>query len=273
VQGSGIWSPPTGTLGRIVHETEARVEALRRRATELGEAARAAQPPRHSLARALRRDNVAVIAEVKRKSPSKGVINAGLSAVDQARAYAAGGAAAISVLTEPNNFNGSVDDLAAVAAAIDIPALKKDFHIDPLQLAEARANGATAALLIVRALRPELLADMLSTARSLALETIVEIRDEEELRLALECGAPIIGINNRDLETLVIDPATSERLLPLIPPSVIAIAESGMSSRADVERVAALGADAVLVGSSVSASPNPTETVRELASVARVPRG
>lgn len=273
MQGSGIWSPPTGTLGRIVQETEARVDALRPMAARIADAARAAKPPRHTLASALRRESVAVIAEVKRKSPSKGVINAGLSAVDQARAYAAGGAAAISVLTEPNHFNGSVDDLAAVAAALDIPALRKDFHIDPLQLLEARAHGATAALLIVRALRPERLGEMLATARSLGLETIVEIRDEDELRLALDCGAAIIGINNRDLETLVIDPATSERLLPLIPPSIVAIAESGMSSRADVERVAAQGADAVLVGSAVSASANPTDEVKELARVRRVARG
>jgi indole-3-glycerol phosphate synthase len=273
VQGSGVWSPPTGTLGRIVQETESRVESLRRVAAGLADAARAAKPPTRSLAKALRLDRVAVIAEVKRKSPSKGVIKADLSAVDQARAYAGGGAAAISVLTEPNHFNGSVDDLVAVAAAVDIPALKKDFHIDPLQLLEARAHGATAALLIVRALRPDRFSEMLSTAHSLSLETIVEIRDEEELRLALDCGASIIGINNRNLETLVIDPATSERLLPLIPPSVIAIAESGMSTREDVERVAALGADAVLIGSSLSASGDPTSMVRKFASVPRVSRG
>ena len=273
MQGSGIWTPPSGTLGRIVQETEARVEGLRRLATGIAEGARAAKPPRFSLARALRRDQVAVIAEVKRKSPSKGVINADISAVDQARAYVLGGAAAISVLTEPNHFSGSIDDLAVVAAAVAVPALKKDFHIDPIQLLEARAHGATAALLIVRALRPDRLGEMLSMARSLGLETIVEIRDEDELRLALDCGATIIGVNNRDLETLVIDPKTSERLLPMIPPSVIAIAESGMSSRADVERVAALGADAVLIGSSLSVAANPSEMVRDLASVPRVTRG
>jgi indole-3-glycerol phosphate synthase len=214
-----------------------------------------------------------VIAEVKRKSPSKGVINAGISAVDQARAYERGGAAAISVLTEPNHFNGSVDDLAAVTGAVGIPALRKDFHIDPIQLLEARVHGATAALLIVRALRPDRFTEMLSTAHSLGLEVIVEVRDEDELRLALDCGVSIIGINNRNLETLVIDPATSERLLPLIPPSVIAIAESGMSMRKDVERVAALGADAVLIGSSLSASDNPTAMVKDFASVPRVARG
>jgi indole-3-glycerol phosphate synthase len=273
VQGSGIWSPPTGTLGRIVQETEARVEALRRVAGGLADTARASRPARHSLVKALRKDQVAVIAEVKRKSPSKGVINPGLSAVDQARAYVLGGASAISVLTEPNHFSGSVDDLAGVAAAVDVPALRKDFHVDPIQLLEARAHGATAALLIVRALRPDRFTEMLSTAHSLGLETIVEIRDEGELRLALDCGAGIIGINNRDLETLIIDPSTSERLLPLIPPAVIAVAESGMSTRKDVERVAALGADAVLIGSTLSASPHPTEMVRDFASVPRVSRG
>ena len=273
MQGSGIWSPPTGTLGRIVQETETRVEALRRIASGIIDAAKVSRPPKASLATALRRENVGVIAEVKRKSPSKGVINAAISAVDQARAYATGGAAAISVLTEPNHFNGSLDDLAAVAAAVGIPALKKDFHIDPIQLLEARAHGATAALLIVRALRPDRFTEMLSTATSIGLETIVEIRDEDELRLALECGAAIIGINNRDLETLVIDPATSERLLPLIPPSVIAVAESGMATRQDVERVAALGADAVLIGSTLSASSDPAAKVADFASVKRVSRG
>jgi indole-3-glycerol phosphate synthase len=272
VQGSGIWSPPTGTLGRIVQETEGRVEVLRKAAAGLADAARAARPPSRSLAGALRREHVAVIAEVKRKSPSKGVINAGISAVEQAKAYAAGGAAAISVLTEPAHFGGSVDDLASVAAAVEIPALRKDFHIDPLQLLEARVHGASAALLIARALRPDRLEEMLWTARSLALETIVEIRTESELALALGLGASIVGINNRDLETLIIDPATSERLLPLIPKSVIAIAESGMSERKDVERVAAYGADAVLIGSSLSASSSPRDVVRQLSSVPRVDR-
>jgi indole-3-glycerol phosphate synthase len=269
VQGSGIWSPPTGTLGRIVLETEARVDGLRRVSAEITKAAASTRKPVGSLADALRRSHVAVIAEVKRKSPSKGMINAGLSAVDQARAYAKGGAAAISVLTEPNHFDGSIDDLAAVAAAVDIPALKKDFHIDPIQLLEARAHGATAALLIVRALPPQRLAEMLSVAASLELETIVEVRDPDELRLALDLGATIIGINNRNLETLEIDPATSERLLPLVPSSVIAIAESGMTRRQDVERVAALGTDAVLVGSSLSAARDPGALVKELSSVPR----
>jgi indole-3-glycerol phosphate synthase len=272
VQGSGIWSPPSGTLGRIVQEAEARVEALRRSSSQLQEAAKRAATPRKRLAEALRGNSVAVIAEVKRRSPSKGWIAAGLSAVDQARSYASGGAAAISVLTEPLHFDGSVDDLDAVAAAVEVAVLKKDFHIDPIQLVEARAHGATAALLIARALGPGHLESMLEAAGWMALETIVEIRDEQELQRALDAGAPIIGINNRNLETLVIDPATSERLLPLIPADRIAIAESGMSTIADVERVARLGADAVLVGSSLSSSADPSALVRDLASVPRTAR-
>ncbi|HET9425518.1 MAG TPA: indole-3-glycerol phosphate synthase TrpC [Gemmatimonadaceae bacterium] len=269
MQGSGIWSPPTGTLGRIVAEAETRVQALRGSASKLQDAARQAAHPRRSLEAALRRETVAVIAEVKRRSPSKGWIAQGLSTVDQARAYEAGGAAAISVLTEPNHFDGSVADLDAVAAAVNVPVLKKDFHIDPIQLVEARAHGATAALLIARALAPDRLEAMLEAARWMTLEAIVEIRDEHELRRALDAGAGIIGINNRDLETLVIDPATSERLLPLIPSSVIAIAESGMGSVADVERVASFGADAVLVGSSLSASGDPAAMVARLSTVRR----
>ena len=273
MQGSGIWRPPTGTLGRIVGEAEARVARLRADEAALREKAMRAGPPTRRLRDVLKGQTVAVIAEVKRKSPSKGWINPEISAESQARAYAVGGAAAISVLTEPNHFNGSVQDLESVSATVAVPVLKKDFHIDPIQLMEAVAHGATAALIIARALPPDLLTDMVHEAKSWNLDSIVEIRDEDELRIALDAGAEVIGINNRNLETLVIDPRTSERLLPLIPKWHIAIAESGMSTRADVERVAALGADAVLVGSSLSSSPDPAALVRELASVGRVGRG
>jgi indole-3-glycerol phosphate synthase len=273
VQGSAIWSPPTGTLGRIVQEAEGRVANLRRRYPELREAASRAGSSGPSLRAALQQKTVAVIAEVKRKSPSKGWIRERLPADAQARAYAAGGAAAISVLTEPLHFDGSIADLASVVASIPVPVLKKDFHVDPIQLIEARAHGASAALLIARAMPPEHLKLMVHEARALGLETIVEIRDEAELRQAIEAGAEIIGINNRNLETLEIDPTTSERLLPFISGAFVAIAESGMSTREDVERAAALGADAVLVGSSLSASADPASLVRELASVPRVGRG
>ena len=272
MQAPAIWRPPTGTLGQIVGEARVRVAELKIRQAELERAAADAGPTDHSFRDALRRSTVAVIAEVKRKSPSKGWIAEGLTAVGQAHAYADGGAAAISVLTEPAHFNGSIEDLDAVIEDVDLPVLKKDFHIDEVQLLEARAHRANAALLIVRALGPSV-APLIRKAKEIGLETLVEIRDEDELRLALDAGAEIIGVNNRDLETLVIDPTTSERLLPKIPASVIAIAESGMSTVLDIERAAGLGADAVLVGSSLSGSEDPEGAVRTLASVPRIDRG
>jgi indole-3-glycerol phosphate synthase len=210
-----------------------------------------------------------VIAEVKRRSPSKGWINPGLSAEDQARAYERGGAAGISVLTEPAHFGGSVGDLEAVRRAVGVPVLKKDFHVDPVQLLEAKSAGASAALLIVRALAPDTLQRMMDAARAIDLEVLVEVRDEDELRRALDAGAALVGINNRNLETLIIDPETSTRLLAQVPASVTAVAESGVGGRADVERVARAGADAVLVGSAVSAAQDPTAAVRALSGVPR----
>jgi len=218
---------------------------------------------------ALRRQNVAVIAEVKRSSPSKGSINPGLAIEDQVSAYERGGAAAISILTEPTRFSGSNDDLSAARSSTSLPLLKKDFHVDPLQIIEAKALGASAALVIVRAVPPPRLRELLDVGRSLGLELLVEVRDENELQLALGFGAELIGINNRDLETLEIDPTTAPRLLPLIPGSVVAVAESGMKSVDDVKKVAVAGADAVLVGSELSASTNPDAAVRSLAGVKR----
>lgn len=271
MQASVVWNPPTGTLGTIVAEAHDRVQSLREGEVELVRRAELA-PPVAPFAGALQTSSVGVIAEVKRRSPSKGWINPNLSAVDQALAYERGGASALSILTEPKHFGGSVQDLEAVHAAVRIPILKKDFHVDPIQLVEAKAIGASAALLIARALSPDSLREMIDAASALRLEVLVEIRDEVELQRALDAGASIIGINNRNLETLVIDPATSERLLALVPPTVVAIAESGVSSRDDVERVAQCGADAVLVGSSISAAADPVEAVRNLSGVTRTPR-
>lgn len=271
MQASPVWTAPTGTLGRIVAEARERAAALQSREAELAAAARQTPDP-PGFAQALRGATVRVIAEVKRRSPSKGWINPGITAAEQARAYARGGAAAISVLTEPAHFGGSNEDLVAVRAAVNVPLLKKDFHVHPVQLAEARALGASAALLIVRALAPDELIRMTDAARRLQLEALVEVRDEDELQRALDAGATIVGINNRNLETLVIDPSTAERLLPLVPESIVAIAESGVSSRADVERLAAHGADAVLVGSSVSAAEDPSSAVASLCGVERASR-
>jgi indole-3-glycerol phosphate synthase len=272
VQASIRWTPPGGTLGRIVAEAELRAAELEARADDLATEAEETLPG-PSLERALRGAAVAVLAEVKRRSPSKGAIAEPMDAVGQARAYEAGGAAAVSILTEPAHFGGSVDDLVAVRATLSIAALKKDFHVAPVQLVEARALGASAALVIARALSPDRFEAMMQTGRSLGLELLVEVRDEAELERALAAGATMIGVNHRDLETLEIDPATSDRIIPLIPPSLIAIAESGVRSRADVERYAAVGADAVLVGSVLSASGDADAATRALAGVARRSRG
>jgi indole-3-glycerol phosphate synthase len=271
VQASSLWTAPTGTLGRIVVEARQRADALMPREAELARlAADAPQAP--AFRRALCGAVVQVVAEVKRRSPSKGWINPAISAAEQASAYARGGAAAISVLTEPTHFGGSNEDLLAIRAGVSVPVLKKDFHVHDVQLIEARALGASAALLIARALAPHELARLAETARQLRLEVVIEVRDEHELQRALDSGATIVGINNRNLETLAIDPATSERLLALVPPTIVAVAESGVSSRVDVERVAARGADAVLVGSSVSAAPDPSAAVANLCGVERVAR-
>lgn len=268
VQAFPAWSPPGGTLGQIVSETRHRVDELKRRRRAL-EANAADQPPGLPFAASLRRPDVAVIAEVKRRSPSRGEINVGLSAWEQATAYLLGGAAAISVLTEPHHFGGSGDDLVAARTAARIPILKKDFHIDPIQLVEARALGASAVLLIARALDPKALRDLVTEAAALGLESLIEVRTEAELERALSTEAAMIGVNARDLETLVMDLVVTERLLPSIPAARMAIAESGVVSRADVQRAAACGADAVLVGSAVSAASDPSAAVRALTGVAR----
>jgi indole-3-glycerol phosphate synthase len=253
-------------------ETADRISALRPRRTALESAARRAAPA-PSFAAALRHKDVAIIAEVKRRSPSKGVINASLGAADQARAYKAGGAKGISVLTEAAHFGGSPEDLEEIRAAVPLPLLKKDFHVDPLQILEARALRASALLLIARALSPAVLVDLASFADSIGLEALIEVRDEHELETALRTGAALIGVNSRNLETLVVDASVCERLIPNVPADRVAIYESGVSTRADVERAAELGADAVLVGSLLSASAAPADALRALTGVPRVVRG
>lgn len=268
---SAAWTPPTGTLGVLVDEAGRRaaavascLPALRARAADL-----AAPPP---FAAALRGDTLRVIAEVKRASPSKGAIAPGLDAAAQARAYAAGGAAAISVLTEPTRFGGALDDLGAATAAVGIPVLRKDFIVAPVQIWEARVHGASAVLLIARALSPTDLAALHDEARAAGLEVLVEIRDASELRRALEIGATVIGVNNRNLETLVIDPRTAPALIPQIPAAVIAIAESGMAHTDDARPAQAAGADALLIGSAISAAPDPRAAVETFTHLPRVTR-
>lgn len=245
-----------------------RVVALRRRRGEL-EAALGAAPDIAGFAPALRSQTVRVIAEVKRRSPSKGVINPKLDAAAQAAAYEVGGAAAISVLTEPLHFGGSAADLESVRSRVAIPLLKKDFHLDDVQLFEARLLGASAVLLIARALDPAVLQRLVSVAESLGLESLVEVRTPDELSRALDAGARVIGVNCRNLETLEVDVAVAAELMPRIPADVVAVWESGIAAAEDVARAAGSGADAVLVGSAISAASEPTAAVRGLTGVPR----
>jgi indole-3-glycerol phosphate synthase len=190
----------------------------------------------------------------------------------RARAYQSGGAAAVSVLTEPDSFGGSVDDLKIVAAAVEPPALRKDFHVDELQLLEARGNGASAALLITRALPAHRFKQLANFARAIGLEILAEVRDLQELEIAIDAGCEIIGVNNRNLETLRIEAGTADEIIPRIPPELIAVAESGYSTRDEISAVAQVGADAVLIGSFLSASENPADAVRALTGIPRVER-
>lgn len=266
----GSWTPPGGTLGRILEETRRRVTSLEGAQASGAPDARPAGTP--SLAKALRGKTVAVIAELKRRSPSKGTLNDGLDPARQASAFVKGGAAAVSVLTEPTFFGGSLDDLITIRGTVKVPVLRKDFHIDPLQLVEARGVSATAVLLIARALEQAQLVKLMEFAGRLGLETVVEVRDEAELERALDAGAAIVGVNSRNLETLEVDETVPERLMPQLPAGVIGIWESGVHDVDAVRRAAAAGADAVLVGSALSKATDPAGLVRELGSVPREPR-
>ncbi|HYS79870.1 MAG TPA: indole-3-glycerol phosphate synthase TrpC [Anaeromyxobacteraceae bacterium] len=205
-----------------------------------------------------------IIAEVKRASPSAGAIATGLDAVAQARRYAEAGAAAISVLTDGPGFGGSLDDLSAVRAAVATPLLRKDFILDRYQLLEARLAGADAALLIVAALTPDALARLLEEAGALGLAALVEVHDEREAETALARGARLVGVNNRDLRTFAVDLATTERVVPLLPAGVKAIAESGVRTAADARRLRAAGAPNLLVGEALVRAGDPGALILEL---------
>lgn len=259
-------------MGELTERSQARArESLLARA-EL-EAIVAAAAPAPDFAAALRRPTVAVIAELKRSSPSKGTLDATLDAGSRTRAYVAGGAAALSILTEPTRFGGSLADLRDARAAVTVPLLRKDFVTHEVQVLEARAYGASAVLLIARALEPTRLAELGAAVVAAGMTPLVEVRDEAELAVALAVPRAVIGVNNRDLETLVIEPEVGARMIPQVPAGRIAIYESGIADRGGVERAAALGADAVLVGSSLSVSGDAEAVIRAFASVARIGRG
>ncbi|MBI3977391.1 MAG: indole-3-glycerol phosphate synthase TrpC [Chloroflexi bacterium] len=230
-----------------------------------------AEPPPLDFAAALRRGSgpVRLIAEVKRASPSRGVFGSDLDPSTLAAIYAANGAAAISVLTDERFFHGTLADLTAVktraAGPAGVPVLRKDFVVDPYQVWEARAAGADAILLIVAALDDARLRDLRILAEELGMAALVEGHDEAEIDRALATGATVVGINNRDLRTFQVDLATTERLRPRIPAGCIAGGLSGIHSRADVERLAAAGVDAVLVGEALVRSADVAAKVRELA--------
>jgi len=256
------------SLDQILDSTRRGLVSLRaRRAALEREAGFRPAPP--AFGRALRRERVAVIAEVKRRSPSAGVIREDLDPAARAALYARHGAAAISVLTDQPHFGGSVDDLRSAAASVAVPLLRKDFILDELQVLEARAAGAAAVLLIVRALAPERLAALLAATREAGLDALVEVHTAAELDRALEAGAGIIGVNSRDLDTFRIDVGAAWALLARVPADRVAIAESGMQQPEDVERAADAGADAVLVGTALSASEDPAALLRRLAGVSR----
>jgi len=268
VQASTTWAPPNGTLGRILDDTRRRLPSLE----GLRPAPVGGQSGGPSLYTALRTPTVSVIAELKRRSPSKGMLNSDLDAGAQARSFVEGGAAAVSVLTEPTHFGGSIQDLRDVQAAVRVPVLKKDFHIHESQLIEAQRNGAIAVLLIARALSADQLRKLMKSAAELRLQTVIEVRSESELDRALESGADVIGVNSRNLETLEVDERVPERIMPLIPENVAGIWESGVHSAEDVRRAAESGVHAVLVGSALSRSADPRALVRSLTGVARSPR-
>jgi indole-3-glycerol phosphate synthase len=255
-------------LDRILATKRDEVTVLRQPQTRdlLRSTALDAAPPR-DFAGSLRRADgrVAVVAELKRRSPSKGDLAPDLDPVETARAYEAGGAAALSVLTDAAYFGGSVTDLQAARAATQLPALRKDFMIDEVQVYEARAIGADAILLIVAALDDGTLADLHGLATSLGLAVLVEAHDADEVKRALAAGATILGVNSRNLSTFDEDLGVAERLSDLIGPDVVAIAESAIRSPADAQRMATAGFDAVLVGEALVRAPDPTALVRELA--------
>ena len=233
---------------------------------ELERAAARAPVPR-SLMAELADLGFGVIAEMKRRSPSAGSLRPDLDVAATAEMFEAAGAVAISVLTEPDSFGGSIEDLRLARQRSRLPILRKDFVIHPLQVVEARAAGADLVLLIVRALPAATLAECLATADELGMDALVEVHDRSDLQLAVAAGARLIGINNRDLDRLTTDLAVTEQLAPLVPEDRLVISESGISTPADASRVRAAGANAILVGEALMRGPDPAMAIRQLVGI------
>lgn len=247
-------------LERILAATRHRIATLD--LEEQRTAAEAAAPVR-GFGAALRQPGLSVVAEVKRRSPSRGDLAPDLDPVDQAMRYARGGAAAISVLTEPEFFSGTLADLAAVHATTDLPVLRKDFIIIPAQVWEARAHGADAVLLIVAALSEQQLAELIGETAEAGMDALVEVHDAREVEEARIAGAAIVGVNNRDLTTFEVDLAVAERLGPHLD-FATGVAESGIAGPQDSARMTAAGYDAVLVGEAIVRAPDPAAFLTEL---------
>ena len=244
-------------LERIIADAELRAEEAQGQVDHLRTLA-ASAPEARRFAATLAGTGRSVVAEIKRRSPSRGSLAPGLDAAAQARRYESGGAAAISVLTEPHHFDGSLDDLIDIVDTIELPVLRKDFLLAPAQIWESRAAGADAILLIVGILGAETLPAMIKTAAEAEIDALVEVHDEREAETALSAGARLIGVNNRDLATFAIDMSVSERLAPVIQqPGVVTIAESGVSDPEGADRLWALGYDAILVGEALVTAPDP----------------
>jgi len=255
-------------LDQIVVDNRRELEHRKRRFPQ-AEVQRLAweQPPPLDFGSALRGDRIRLIAEVKKASPSRGVIRPDFNPVEIAQIYAANGASAISVLTETRYFQGNLNYLPDIRDALAdkrLPLLRKDFIYDPYQVYESRAYGADSLLLIVAILTPEKLEELLRLSHQLNMNCLVEVHNEAELEVALGSGAQIIGINNRDLKTFTVDMATTERLRPLIPPDRIVVSESGIKERRDVEKLGQLGVDAVLIGESLLSVTDIASKMKEL---------
>ncbi len=242
------------------------VEARRRELPQSDlEARLAARVEDRPFNEALVRPGLSLIAEFKRRSPSAGALAPeGFEVATQVGAYERGGAAALSVLTDEPHFGGRLADLRAARAACDLPILRKDFIVDPYQLYEAAVNGADAVLLIVAALADEDLRSLHREARSIDLDCLVEVHDADELERALEAGADVIGINNRNLDDMSVDIATTFELMPDVPAGKTVVAESGISGRHELEELDRVGVDAVLIGGALMTTPDPEAKVREL---------
>jgi len=258
-------------LDQIVSRTRERVSERRRvRPFDEVRARVANAPPRRPFAAALSRPGrVNVVAEYKRRSPSRGPIREDLAPAQVARAYERGGAIALSVLTDEDFFGGRLEHLEEARSATALPALRKDFVIDAYQVWEARSAGADALLLIVAVLRDQELRALLDEAAASGLEALVEVHDQEELDRAIAAGARVVGVNNRDLKTLAVSLATATSLAPRIPDEVVAVAESGIKTGADVRRLREAGYDAFLVGEHLMSAGDPGAALRALVEEAR----